>query len=311
MADKPGGSDSPLGLLGLHPGDERIYRHVLRASGSNRLELTEATGLTLAELDDVLARWAIVLDDPDVAVMVAEEDGELVAFAAYDTSSLRHLAVRPDRWGNGLASTAVETVLHALDLRGCTVASLWCLEENHRARRLYEWLGWRPTRDRREAPWPPHPVEMRYTRLIPQSEAGINPQWRDAQVGLSTVDDDRGTGLGARTDVGGDPVAVLGRDEGPHVGPGLGAVAGQVVGDREMRQALVQRLKEKASGQDFDFVIKQRGMFSFSGLKPEHVEALKKKYAIYIVGSGRINVAGITPENCERLCEAIAAVSQK
>ena len=120
--------------------------------------------------DDVLARWALVLDDPDVAVMVAEEDGELVAFAAYDRSTLRHLAVRPDRWGNGLASTAVETVLHALDLRGCTVASLWCLEENQRARRLYEWLGWRPTPDRREAPWPPHPVEMRYTRLIPQSD---------------------------------------------------------------------------------------------------------------------------------------------
>lgn len=119
--------------------------------------------------DDVLARWALVLDDPDVSVMVAEEDGELVALAAHDSSTLRHLAVRPDRWGDGLASTAIETVVAALDLRGCTIASLWCLEENHRARRLYEWLGWRPTTDRREAPWPPHPVEMRYTRLIGQS----------------------------------------------------------------------------------------------------------------------------------------------
>lgn len=120
--------------------------------------------------DDVLARWAIVLDDPDVEVMVAEKDGRLVAFAAYDRTTLRHLAVAPDHWGLGIASTAVETVVNALDLRGCTVASLWCLEENHRARRLYEWLGWRATRDRREAPWPPHPVEMRYTRLIPQSD---------------------------------------------------------------------------------------------------------------------------------------------
>ncbi|HEX4976537.1 MAG TPA: GNAT family N-acetyltransferase, partial [Nocardioides sp.] len=121
-------------------------------------------------VDDVLARWSIVLEDPDVAVMVAEEAGELVALAAYDSSTLRHLAVRPDRWGHGLASSAVETVVHALDLRGCTIASLWCLEENHRARRLYEWLGWRPTNDRREAPWPPYPVELRYTRLIPQSD---------------------------------------------------------------------------------------------------------------------------------------------
>jgi GNAT superfamily N-acetyltransferase len=120
--------------------------------------------------DDVLARWAIVLEAPDVDVMVAEDCGEIVAYAAYDDSTLRHLAVRPDRWGQGLASTALETVLVALELRGCTIASLWCLEENHRARRLYEYLGWRPSPERREAPWPPHPVEMRYTRLVAQSE---------------------------------------------------------------------------------------------------------------------------------------------
>ncbi len=120
--------------------------------------------------DDVLARWALVLDEPGVVVRVAEDDGGLVAVAAYDDSTLRHLAVRPDHWGDGLATTAIETALHAMDLRGSTIASLWCLEENHRARRLYEYLGWRATDDRREAPWPPHPIEMRYTRLIPQSD---------------------------------------------------------------------------------------------------------------------------------------------
>lgn len=120
--------------------------------------------------DDVLARWALVLDEPGVVVRVAEDDGGLVAVAAYDDSTLRHLAVRPDHWGDGLATTAIETALHAMDLRGSTIASLWCLEENHRARRLYEYLGWRATEDRREAPWPPHPIEMRYTRLIPQSD---------------------------------------------------------------------------------------------------------------------------------------------
>jgi GNAT superfamily N-acetyltransferase len=120
--------------------------------------------------DDVLARWALVLDEPGVVVRVAEDDRGLVAVAAYDDSTLRHLAVRPDHWGDGLATTAIETALHAMDQRGCTIASLWCLEENHRARRLYEYLGWRATPDRQDAPWPPHPVEMRYTRLIPQSD---------------------------------------------------------------------------------------------------------------------------------------------
>jgi RimJ/RimL family protein N-acetyltransferase len=120
--------------------------------------------------DDVLARWSLVLAEPGVRVLVAEEDRELIALAAYDDTTLRHLAVRPDHWGEGLASTAIETALYAMDLRGSTVASLWCLAENHRARRLYEYLGWRPTVERREAPWPPYPTEMRYIKLIIASD---------------------------------------------------------------------------------------------------------------------------------------------
>jgi GNAT superfamily N-acetyltransferase len=123
--------------------------------------------------DDVLARWALVLEEPGAEVVVRDDpeaDGRLDVLAAYDATTLRHLAVRPDRWGAGLASTAIDTALQAMDRRGTTIAQLWCLEENHRARRLYEYLGWRPTADRQSAPWPPHPTEMRYTRLIPQSE---------------------------------------------------------------------------------------------------------------------------------------------
>jgi GNAT superfamily N-acetyltransferase len=121
--------------------------------------------------DDVLARWALVLDEPGVCVLVRDsEDGRIDLFAAYDDYTLRHLAVRPDVWGSGLASQAIETALYAMDQRGSTIAELWCLEENRRARRLYEYLGWRATDDRRPAPWPPHPTEMRYTRLIVASE---------------------------------------------------------------------------------------------------------------------------------------------
>lgn len=117
--------------------------------------------------DAVLARWSLVLDDPGVSVLVAQDDGPgLVMYAAYDATTLRHLAVRPSHWGQGLASTAIETALDAMDRRGSTTASLWCLEDNHRARRVYEHLGWRAAPDRREAPWPPHPTEMRYSRPI-------------------------------------------------------------------------------------------------------------------------------------------------
>ena len=122
--------------------------------------------------DDVLARWALVLEEPgcDVIVVDGGEPGHLAAFAAYDDTTLRLLAVHPDRWGRGIASAAIGAALHAMELHGGSEASLWCLEENHRARRLYEHLGWRPTDDRGEAPWPPHPAEMRYTRLFAASQ---------------------------------------------------------------------------------------------------------------------------------------------
>jgi len=56
------------------------------------------------------------------------------------------------------------------------------------------------------------------------------------------------------------------------------------------------------------FITQQNGMFSFSGLDKEQVAALKEKHAVYIVGSGRINVAGMSESNMDRLCGAIADV---
>ena len=75
-----------------------------------------------------------------------------------------------------------------------------------------------------------------------------------------------------------------------------------------MRRLFVDTLKAKGVDRDFSFITRQRGMFSFSGLTKEQVEELRRKYAIYIVGSGRINVAGMTEANMGRLCEAVASV---
>jgi RimJ/RimL family protein N-acetyltransferase len=117
--------------------------------------------------DAVLARWALVLADPDVTVLVRDRlGGRIDVFAAYDERSLRHLAVHPDLWGTGIASAAVGAVLRDMHRRGGTTVELWCLEENRRARRLYQHLGWRPSPDRRASSWPPYPTEMRYTRPL-------------------------------------------------------------------------------------------------------------------------------------------------
>lgn len=77
---------------------------------------------------------------------------------------------------------------------------------------------------------------------------------------------------------------------------------------KQMREKFVALLKEKGAQQDFGFIIEQNGMFSFSGLTPEQVDRLKDEFAIYAVRSGRINVAGITDDNIDYLCESIVKV---
>ena len=75
-----------------------------------------------------------------------------------------------------------------------------------------------------------------------------------------------------------------------------------------MRQALVDALAAQGVPGDYSFITRQQGMFSFSGLTKDQVETLREQYAVYIVGSGRINVAGLTPTNVQRVAEAIGAV---
>lgn len=108
--------------------------------------------------DAVLTRWVLVLDDPEVVTEVVAGDQGLVALAAYDRESLRHLAVHPDWWGRGVARAGVDRATAA----GAT--RLWVLADNHRARRLYDALGWAPTGVTQECPWEPHPTELEYRR---------------------------------------------------------------------------------------------------------------------------------------------------
>jgi aspartate aminotransferase len=75
-----------------------------------------------------------------------------------------------------------------------------------------------------------------------------------------------------------------------------------------MRSLFVHTLAEKGADRDFSFITRQRGMFSYSGLTKDHVAKLRDKHAVYIVGSGRINVAGMTEANMDKLCEAIVDV---
>ena len=75
-----------------------------------------------------------------------------------------------------------------------------------------------------------------------------------------------------------------------------------------MREMLNDALVEAAPDHDFSHLVRATGMFSFLGLTEDQVNVLKSDYGIYMVGSSRINVAGINADNVGYLAESIAAV---
>ena len=75
-----------------------------------------------------------------------------------------------------------------------------------------------------------------------------------------------------------------------------------------LRALFVGKMAEKAPGQDFSFIQQQFGMFSFLGIDGAQIARLRDEFAIYIVGSSRINVAGISEGNIEYLTDSLATV---
>ncbi|NOU50696.1 aspartate/tyrosine/aromatic aminotransferase [Pseudoalteromonas sp. JBTF-M23] len=75
-----------------------------------------------------------------------------------------------------------------------------------------------------------------------------------------------------------------------------------------LRTLIKDSLAAKGVAQDFSFIDRQNGMFSFLGINKEQIERLQKDYAIYIVGSSRVNVAGISQANIDYFADAVATV---
>ena len=75
-----------------------------------------------------------------------------------------------------------------------------------------------------------------------------------------------------------------------------------------LREQFVSTMRSTGNGHDFGFLLDQCGMFSFSGLNKMQVDQLKADHGIYIVGSGRINVAGMLESKMTAFCAAVAQV---
>ncbi|OGA18129.1 MAG: aromatic amino acid aminotransferase [Betaproteobacteria bacterium RIFCSPLOWO2_02_FULL_63_19] len=77
---------------------------------------------------------------------------------------------------------------------------------------------------------------------------------------------------------------------------------------RTVRQQLVDKLRAKAPKHDFEFVTRQRGMFSYSGLSKQAVTRLREEFSVYAIDTGRICVAAINSKNIDYVSDSIAKV---
>ena len=75
-----------------------------------------------------------------------------------------------------------------------------------------------------------------------------------------------------------------------------------------MRQALVNVLNAEIPGRNFDYLLQQRGMFSYTGLSAAQVDRLRDEFGVYLIASGRMCVAGLNHGNVQRVAKAFAAV---
>ncbi|NHB88904.1 aromatic amino acid transaminase [Photorhabdus tasmaniensis] len=78
----------------------------------------------------------------------------------------------------------------------------------------------------------------------------------------------------------------------------------------EMRTVLVDALKTVLPEKNFEYFLKQRGMFSYTGFSQKQVDRLRQEFAVYLVGNGRVCMAGVNHHNVERIAETFAAVNK-
>lgn len=127
-------------------------------------------------------RWLREVADQVTNCFVIVADGEAAGFAAVREEKLVHFGTAIERWGTGLAGTAL-TELHDI-LAEAGVGSAWLrvFEANGRARRFYEKHGWREAGERTTSSFEPHPVLLRYERDLDTAPAGSDAAVRADEV---------------------------------------------------------------------------------------------------------------------------------
>jgi RimJ/RimL family protein N-acetyltransferase len=129
--------------------------------------------------DTLRARWCEEVADPGIhAYVVLGDDNVVVGFAATRGDELLHFGTAVKMWGTGLAAEAHDAVIGTLKAQGAEVLRLRVFEDNCRARRFYEKLGWRETATRSHTNFSPHPVMIEYRRGVDQRRGQRKPAAR-------------------------------------------------------------------------------------------------------------------------------------
>ena len=116
--------------------------------------------------DAIRERWKEAISDTSGDVIVAQRADRIVGVAAAKEGWLDGLYVVPAEWGTGVAARLHDEAMRSLADAGATRARLWVLEDNTRARRFYERRGWRLDGSERIVPFPPHPLDVGYTKEL-------------------------------------------------------------------------------------------------------------------------------------------------
>ena len=112
-------------------------------------------------VEEIRRRWREALAEGRSVLVY--EDEEQLGVALTGPEWLDGLYVVPERWGSGIAVELHDAALDVVRAAGFEQCHLWVLDDNRRARRFYERLGWRLNERTRVVPYPPNPLDVSYT----------------------------------------------------------------------------------------------------------------------------------------------------
>ena len=121
--------------------------------------------------EEIRSRWESEIADPGLrcyVVVSAHQDRGVLGFAALRGAELLHFGTALQTWGSGLAVRFHDALIATYDAE-TTLLFARVFEENVRARRFYEKLGWQCTGVRTATSFPPNPTLVRYERSLDQT----------------------------------------------------------------------------------------------------------------------------------------------